>query len=223
MNVHSSLKLFAYLLLAGLLAAAAPDNRAIAARLAKAAKKAENSGQTVRAYLLFSEAAARDPQNITYRENRNGLASAAKLLTKANVQTADVGPDVAAAEKEAAAGPPPIERIGPAEWRNPELRPIPHLQFDPGLHDFDLPLEATSLAEQVSTAYGVRALVDRDVDRQKLIHFELHGADFRTALEALTAATNTFQYPVTSTDAFIARDTESKRNEQEQIVSLTFP
>ena len=222
-NVPTGLKLLVCLLVAGLLATAAPNNRAVAARLAKLAKKAEDSGQTVRAYMLFAEAAARDPESLTWRANRDALEPAVKLLTKAQVETADIAPDIAAAEKEAAQGPPPLERISPAEWQHPDLAPIPHLRYDPALHDFDLRTDAKALVEQICAAYGVRALADPGVDHQKQIHFELSGADFRSALEAVTAATGTFQYPITSTVAYFAPDTEMKRNELEPVVVLTFP
>jgi hypothetical protein len=59
------LKYFALFLLAtGFCLAADPGVTA----LARAASKAQNSGQVVRAYLLYAEAAARDPHNESYRE-----------------------------------------------------------------------------------------------------------------------------------------------------------
>ncbi len=90
------------LILCAILATAALCEAAsdpVAAELARSAREAENSGQIVRAYLLYGEAASRDPQNTSYLENRNALASAAKLLTKAEVQTADITEDVKAAER----------------------------------------------------------------------------------------------------------------------------
>ena len=88
-----------FLLAAGFgFAAADPSIEA----LAKEAKKAQNSGQLVRAYLLFAEASARDPKNESYRVNRDGLRPLAKLLSKAGLEKeptrdellASVPPDV---------------------------------------------------------------------------------------------------------------------------------
>jgi hypothetical protein len=201
--------------------AAPPENRTVAQHLAKLAKKARDSGQTVRAYLLFSEAAARDPQNVSYRANRDALAPAAQLLTKAQIQNADVSSDIAAAEKQT--GPPPLQRIERSEWQAAQLAPVPHLQYDPSPHDFDLRADPKSLLEQIAAAYGIQALVDSDVERGKVIRFELHGADLRTAFRAATAATNTFVFPVSSKLAYFAPDTDAKRNELEPITAVTFP
>lgn len=205
------------------LVSAAADNRAVAARLAKLARKAQNSGRTVRAYMLFSEAAARDPQNVSYRANRDALAPVARLLTKANVENADITSDVFSAENEAAHPEPPIERISPAEWQGASLQPVPHVRFDPATHDFNLRADAKSLLVQVATAYGVHALTDVDIQAGKPIHFELNGASFRTALEALTAATGTFVFPVSTSVIYFAPNTEAKRNELEPVVIVTFP
>ncbi len=195
----------------------------VPAQLAKRAAKARDSGQTVRAYLLFAEAAARDPHNATYRANRDALAPAAKLLTQAKIQTADITSEVASAQSEAAHSEPPIERIssGSSDLLAP-LAPLPHVQADPAKHDFDLRADTKSLVVQVAAAFGVEALADKDIEPGKQVHFELQGADFRTALEALTAATHTFVFPVGEKLIYFAPDTETKRNELEPLALQTF-
>ena len=105
---------------------------AVAARLAREAHNAESSGQTVRAYLLYAEAAARDPSNPTYRANRDSLAPAATLLTKAHIETAEVTADIRAAdrvaESERPGKPPPLDYLTDADWKqSPELDPLPHV------------------------------------------------------------------------------------------------
>ncbi len=199
----------------------AADTHVVAARLARLARKAEDSGQTVRAYLLYAQAAARDPQNSSYRANRDALASAAKLLSEAKIETPNIADDVFSAENEAAHPEPPIERISQTDWR--ALQPVPHVQADPAKHDFDIRANAKSLLEQVAIAYGVRAVTDVDLKSDPLIHFELQAADFRTALEAATAATHTFVFPISSKIIDFAVDTEAKRNQLEPVVVLTFP
>ena len=193
----------------------------MAANLAHLARKAANSGQTVHAYLLYAEAAARDPQNLTYRVNRDALAPAAKLLSETKVETANIADDVFSAQNEAAHPEPPIERISQKEWQT--LKPVPHVQADPGEHDFDIRADAKSLLEQVAAVYGVRTVIDVDLKAAAPIHFELAAADFRTALEAVTAATGTFVFPVSSKVVEFAADTEAKRNELEPVVVLSFP
>jgi general secretion pathway protein D len=202
----------------------AADNKEIAIHLARLATKAERSGQTVRAYLLFAQAAARDPQNPTYRANRDALAPAAKILTTAKIETPDISKDVLAAENEAAHPEPPIELTSSSDWQNqPALQTIPQVRANSSEHDFNLRAPAPSLFEQIAAAYGVRAITDKDVQADVPIHFEMRAAGFRTALEGVTAATHTFVFPVSSSTIYFAQDTEAKRNELEPIIALSFP
>ena len=76
----------------------------IASRVADRARIARKADQTVRAYLLYSEAAKLDPTNSSYQENRDALAPFAKLLQQQNLQTADIKADVAASTAEATPG-----------------------------------------------------------------------------------------------------------------------
>ncbi len=202
----------------------APDNKAVAAQLARLARKAQDSGQTVRAFLLFSEASAKDPRNSSYRANRDALAPAAHILTQSHVENADISSDIFSAKNEAAHPQPPVELVSTPDWQSlPRLGPLPSVQPAPGTHDFDLRAPAKTLVEQVAAAYGIRALTDTGIQSGKPIRFELSGADFHTALEAVTAATHTFVFAVSKSVIYFAPDTENKRNELEPLVMLTFP
>lgn len=201
-----------------------PDAKRVASVLAGMAKKAQKSGQIVRAYLLLSEAVTRDPKNAGYLSKRDALAPAAKLFTTARIQNPDIKSDVLTAENEAANPMPPIERTSTADWQSqPALQPIPKVRADSSKHDFNLRAPADTLVVQVAAAYGVHTLVDGDVKPEAPIYFELQGADFHTALEAATAATHTFVFPVNTSTIYFAPDTEAKRNQLEPIVVLTFP
>ena len=198
----------------------------VAARLAREARDAEASGQTVRAYLLYAEAAARDPLNPTYRANRDSLAPAATLLTKAHIETADVAPEIQAAEREAASErpgtPPPLDYLTDADWKqSPELEPLPHVQANSAEASFDVRGDTRALFERVTAVFGVHALIDPELQPQKDLHFVIDHADFHTALEALTAMTHTFVFPFSAHDIVVAQDTENKRNELEPVVELT--
>lgn len=191
-------------------------------RLAREAHQAQDSGQLVRAYLLYAEAAARDPHTPGYAANRDALRSIANLLTKANVQAANVDSDVKEAEH-LPNSEPPIELATPAQWqRDPDLQPIPRVRFSPELHDFDLRSDEKKLLEEVPAKYGVRAIWDPELEPQSNIRFEIGQADFRTALDALTAATHTFVFPISQNAIFFARDSEAKRSDYEPNVLLTF-
>lgn len=199
----------------------AASNKEIARHLAERAHKAEVSGETVRAYLLFAEATSRDPMNPTYRSNRDALAYAAKLLMDAHVETADIKADIKAAEQEANAPTPAI--IPVAEMPLEDLRSIPHIVVTPGTHSFDLRADELTLFRLVASTYGLQARWDPQLISQQHIQFHLDDADLHTALEALTAVTGTFVFPTSPHAIFFARDTEQKRNELEPVILLTMP
>lgn len=199
----------------------------VAARLGREAHEAQESAQLVRAYLLYAEAAARDPSNPTYRANRDALASVTSLLTKADIEKADIAADINSAEQEAKQAPgaePPVEMADESEWRrDPGLQPLPKLQLTNSAATFDLTGDTTTLFQQVTASYGIRVLFDPELHPEKNIHFHIDRADFRTAMEGLTAATHTFLFPVSEHEIAVAEDQESKRNELEPRVLLTFP
>jgi len=197
----------------------------VAAKLARSANEARNSGRLVRAYMLFAEAAARDSQNPSYRANRDALAPIAKLLSKANVETADISADIKAAE--ANPSEPDVNSVLEAaserEALLPALQPLPVVKASAALRNFDLDADEKVVLSQVAAAYGVRAVWDRDLQTKPRISFHLAQADFHTALEALTAATDTFVFPVNAHLIFFANDTEMKRAELEPTIALTVP
>jgi general secretion pathway protein D len=198
----------------------------VAARLAREARQAQNSGQLVRAYLLFAEAAARDSRNPTYRADRDALAPIAKLLTKANVESANISADIKAAEQHANQpdSEPAIEAGSQKELERGEtLQPLPHLQPKSSIADFDVRGDERTLFTQVAETYGIRAIFDPDLRPEIDIRFTIAQADFRTAMEGLTAATHTFVFPVSQHDLFIARNTTAKRAELEPVILLTVP
>ena len=196
----------------------------VAAKLARSAKEARDSGRLVRAYMLFAEAAARDPQNPTYRANRDALAPVAKLLSKANVEnTADISGDIRAAQSSPSEpqADPLLEGASKNEAALPSLQPLPKLQLSGALRDFNLNADAKVVLEQVASGYGLHAVWDPDLQTRPNIHFHLDHADFHAAMEALTAATNTFMFPVNAHIVFFANDTALKRSEFEPTIALT--
>jgi general secretion pathway protein D len=213
-----------FLLCAALMAWGAPSGTVIAKRLAERARSARDAGDVVRAYLLYNEAARRDPSNRSYGASRDALAPAANLLMKTQLEEPVVAADIARIEKEeadaeAAAHPPPL---GSEEVQR-SLASYPHVQPKDVLRDFDLRGDEISLLQQVASAYGVRAAWDPQLDPKKNLQMQISQADFRTAMEALTAVTNTFVFPISTNTLYFARDTEAKRNELEPMILLTIP
>ncbi|MGH9583920.1 MAG: hypothetical protein ACRD4O_13390, partial [Bryobacteraceae bacterium] len=141
-----SLRLAVFLILALSCCAAAGST---AAQLAHEASQAEDEGHLVRAYLLYAEASADDPQNSSYREKRELLAPIAQLLTKATIENAPAASG-AFAKPHALHGPPPLSHI----WKStsnpaPGLKGLPHLNARPAVHDFNLRGDTKTLFTQV--------------------------------------------------------------------------
>lgn len=189
-----------------------------AAEFARAAKEALRNGQTVRAYLLYSQAAAEDPRNPSYAANRDALAGPAKLLSDAHLDSAP-GPTNAAAP---GAGLTDLSS-GAVQQLSAGLYPPPSLQIPPGRHDLRFDGDDKSVISRVAAAYGVETIFDPSFDPQPGIRFELDDVSFRTAMQAVTDATDTFVFPISSRRIFVARDTQQNRSEYEPQSVVTIP
>jgi general secretion pathway protein D len=199
------------------------DNAVVAARLARKAEQARNSGRLVRAYLLYAEAAVRDPKQPKYAVNRDALAPLAHLLSTSNVEQANVADDVKAAEDEN--NEPPLNPLSDVTESTPgqQLEGPPHLALSSTLQSFDLRVDARAAIAQVAQAYGIQTVFDPEFDSQPIGRFQMTNTDFRTAMEALTSITHTFVFPLTPHSIFVARDTELKRAEYEPTVLISVP
>lgn len=190
-----------------------------AAQLAREARQAEDEGHLVRAYFLYAQASADDPQNSFYRQRRDFLEPIAQLLTKATVQNAPSAP-----LRREAGEPAPLQRV----WKSnpnpgPSLQGLPRLQPTSGLRRFDLRGDTKTLFARVAGAYGIRAIFDPELQSQPNLRFDIDHAGFRTAMLGLTDVTDTFLFPVSPHIVFVARDTTAKRAEYEPEISLTVP
>ncbi len=212
------------MLFAAALAFAAPSPVGIAKRLAERARSARDAGDTVRAYLLYNEAARRDPSTPSYAASRDGLAPAVNLLMRTQLEEPVIAADIARIEKEeadaeAAANPPPPG----TEELHRSLASYPHVTAKDIRRDFDIKGDEISLIQQVGAAYGVRVAWDPQLDSKSGLQMQITQADFRTALEALTNVTNTFVFPISTNTLYFARDSETKRNEFEPMILLSVP
>lgn len=208
------------LILLGALALQSADPSAEA--LARAANKARNSGQLVRAYLLYAEAAARDPKNESYRVNRDGLKPLANMLSKAGVEKEPAHDDLLASVSNE--NEEPLPQIGPeerSEIRN--MQPPVKLAANPGLHSFNIRGDERTLFNEVARAYGLSAVLDPQFEPRGNVSFEIENVDLQGALRALADETNTFVFPLTPKTIFVARDTLQKRDQFEPQIAVTVP
>jgi hypothetical protein len=187
-----------------------------AEQLYKDAQQAERAGQTARAYVLYAQAAAADPANLSYWERAQALRPIASLLKQTAPPDAGFSPDKI--------DPTLFGTITDHELdqaRKP--LPPPQLQATPGRQDFDLRGDSKALWEQVAGAFHLMVVFETQYQPTRTLRFQLTGADYRDALLALEAATNSYLTPVSERLIFVANDTPQKRTEFENNAALVIP
>lgn len=191
------------------------------AELARQASRLEKQGKLVEAYLLYSQAAAADPDAKTYWLKAQALRTRAAMA--ANVMPSEVDSGSAPspeAEDLAEAAPPPTPKELD-EARQPQ--PPPVLEATPGVKSFSLTADSKSLWEQVAKAYGLDVFFDGDFRQTPNVRYHVTDATYRDALYALQVATGTFVVPITSKLMMVVNDNLQKRAEQESHATVLIP
>ena len=186
-----------------------------AEQLFKDAQKAERAGETTRAYVLYAEAAAADPRNLTYWQRAQALRPVASLLKPA------VPPQDSPSEPMDPALFGRITEDDLAQARKP--LPPPELKAKPGRRDLDLRGDSRALWEQVAKELGLLVLFDTQYQPTRTVRFQLTGADYRETLRALEAATDSFLIAVSERLIFVANDNPQKRTEFENTAAVIIP
>ena len=101
--------------------------------------------------------------------------------------------------------------------------PPPQLQAEPGRRDYDLQGDSKALWEQVAAALHLKVLFDADYKPTRAFRFELANADYRDALHALQAATDSFLVPISPRLIFVANDSTQKRKDFERTAAVAVP
>ena len=188
-----------------------------ARQLYKDARKYEKKQDFARAYLLYSQAAAKDP---LYKD----AWGRAQALRRRAATAANVIPVLSGTPY---APPDPALELPPATPKEVEeaRRPQPpfELKATAGVRDFDMRANAQSLFEQVAKQYGLEAVFDGDYVPGTDVRFRLTGVDYREALYALMIATGSFIVPISDHVFMVVKDTEQKRREVENHVAVTVP
>lgn len=199
-----------------------------AGQLAKSARLAAKKGDDAQAYLLYSEAAALQPNNRHYRaamlsfQNRAALqakSSPAPAASNFPPQEDDHTPDPLLDPEQIFTS---ITAREFARARQPQSPP--QVQAKPGKQDFNLRAEPKVLFENVAKAFGLEVVFDGEYPpAASPIKFQMNGADYREALRGLEAATSSFVVPLSSKLLMVAKDNLQKRGELEQTITLTVP
>ncbi|HLY16163.1 MAG TPA: type II and III secretion system protein [Bryobacteraceae bacterium] len=191
-----------------------------ASTLYKQARKAEKAGQVARAYLLYSEAAALEPNNHLYWSRSLALQTRASLETMGKPQLA-AAESAGDADVEPDAAPLPATAEDLMEAR--KLQPPTKLNAQPGLKDFDLRANAKTLFQTVARAYGLDCVFDGDYQATQTIHFQMDQADYRDALHGLEAVTSSFLVPISDRLFMVVKDTPAKRKDEEPFAAVMVP
>lgn len=188
---------------------------ATAEQLFEQAEKAEKAGQTVRAYILFAEAAAADPDNYSYWERAQALRPMATLLDES-------GPKLPRTSDQL--DPTLFGKISESDLEAAR-QPLPPavLKAAPGRRDYLLTGDSKALWEQIAPMLNLKVAFDPAYQPTASFRFELTHADYRETLRALEAATNSFLSPISDRLIFIANDTTQKRTEFERTAAVVIP
>ena len=192
-----------------------------AAELFRQGKLAERAGDVVRAYLLYSEAAAKDPGHLEYWARSQALRTQAALQAKVMPKLAlsENGLPKPEAPADADSTPVSVQDLADLE----RLKPPPELKPTPGRKDLDLRGDAKSVFEQAARAFGLDTIFDGDFQPGSQLHIRIQDADYRHVLRALEAATGSFVVPVGERLFLVAKDTAEKRAQVEPVVAIAIP
>ncbi len=204
------------LLLAAVLMAGEPS----AADLYRRGREAEKKGHMAAAYVFYSEAYAKEPNNQTYWLRSQAVRSRAAL-------EADLMPKSALTGAERAALDTPKKHFDPPSARDlaDAKKPLPPTELTalPARKDFNLRESSDKLYHDVAKAFGLECVFDGDYEPLPSIRFEMTGVDYRDALNGLQAATGTFIIPLTSKVFMVVKDTPQKRKDLEPQVVVAVP
>ncbi|MGE5644828.1 MAG: type II secretion system protein GspD [Acidobacteriota bacterium] len=207
-------------LAAALILAAGEPKEPKASQLYDEGRRAERAGDVVRAYLLYSQAAALDPTDQRYWIRSQALRTQAALKAKAmpkpdQPQGEETSPAEAA---EAGIG----DTISDRELI--ELRRLarpPTLKATPGKKTLTLRGDARAVIERTAREFGIETVFDGDFQAGRPVRLHLDDVDYRQALRAVESATGTFVFPLGERLIMAVKDTPQKRTENEPTMAVT--
>ena len=204
-------------LIAWLLSAVLAWSASTAEQLFLQGQKAERAGDPAKAYTLYLQAAAAEPDNLKYWSRVQALRPVASLL---DVKEANAGGGLSPQKLDSTL----FGHISDREI-DEARKPLPPtaLTVAAGVRDYDLHGDSKSLWQQIGAILHLDVRFDTQYQPTHEVHFEIAGADYRTALRALEAATNSFLTAVTDQSILVANDTTQKRTEFARTAVVVIP
>jgi type II secretory pathway component GspD/PulD (secretin) len=212
-----------------------PDGK----RAQKAVERGERSeadGQLEAALANYDEAARYAPQDLAIVGRSATLRSRLVRTHVDNAERLALAGDVkqATAELRTALKIDPTnavvyERLGqmagmPSDDVSPEqesIQGLPQVKAQEGKHDFDIRGDTKSAYERVTSAFGIKAAFDPDL-QPRSVRLRVQNVDYKTAMMLLAQQTGTFQRPLNASLIFVAPDTAEKRRQYGLQAEQTF-
>jgi hypothetical protein len=206
------------LVFAATLMAAAPESTI------QQAIRAEGKGEFKRAYLLWAQAAAKNPElwaRAKKLESYAGAGAGGGVTTGAGALPDEGGDDGFDDLDTVNVTGSITDRDLQEAQRFAEPR---RLKPFVGRRSFHLRGDAKTLYEKVAREFGYVPVIDRDLQNAPptQIRFDVDNAKYDDALHLLEAATNTFIVPVSESVLLAAIDSQQKRNELEPSAAAVF-
>lgn len=178
------------------------------------AEEAEKRGDVVRAWTLYTRAAALDGDK---RSAGKALALRSAALEKATIVHGDPAEGIAL-------DPGIVHSLTPQDLDDlkrlkapPELRPAKKRQR------FDLRGPVRDVWTATLRACGIDVVFDGDFNVITTVQLRLDDADCGEAVRALETVSGCFISPLGEKLAMVVRDTQEKRREQERTVAVSIP
>jgi len=188
--------------------------------LVRQVSQARQAGDENKAQTLLAEARAIDPHSpLVLEHSEPTLSSAAKTPQPASGQALPSGsPQVTLIDR--------AQIIANAQANQPWKIQAPDLtgpvQITPSaaVKSFDLRGVTSDVVRSVTSAYGMRAILDDSVE-QKNLRFNLENIGYQEAMDALTSMAHVFLVPVDATTVLVAKDDEEDRQRLERQLEET--
>jgi Flp pilus assembly secretin CpaC len=202
--------------------------------LVQQAGKARQDGNPQKAEKLLAQARAIGPDNpIVIEHSGPDLAKTASATEAPDAASRQIDSDQAAAKPgdkvDGALTGPLADRTRmissgdanePWKIQAPALEGAIRLAPSDEVKSFHLHGVSPDLLRDVASAYGIRAIVNDDVERHT-VDFDLESVNYRKAMEVLTKMTNVIAVPVDETSVMFARNLPANRQLMEHLVEET--
>jgi len=197
--------------------------------LVQQAGKARQAGNQAKAEKLLAQARAIDPQNpIVIEHSGPALGMNQNAVAAQDAASGQVAGGPGNPAGNALTGPladrsrllSAGQERGPWSIQAPDLQGVIHIAPTDAVKSFHLQGVSADLIRDVTSAYGIRAIVDDSVQRQ-IMRFDLEHVNYQQAMDVLMDMTHVIVVPVDESSVLVARNTPLIRQQVQPLVEET--